>query len=172
MNPQLAHKLDIAFEGSEVAFFGVSEEAVDVELFVEVLSLPESGPMDEDPRRIVTFRNPSSFRALARQKADRERKDWKELVTLPLRDIQELNELIASLQIKEDTTNWRHFDAPVRTEDWPSEISFETALSGHGDEHSFLVGLRRVAGRCMAPRPHVLRGRDPLRRGRVVSRWS
>jgi hypothetical protein len=132
VNPRLTHKLDIALEGTEVAFFNVSEDATEVEMFVEVLSLPESGPMDEDPRRIVVFKNASSFRSLVRQKADPERRDWKEMVALPLQDIKQLNELIASLQIKEEMTDWRHFDAPERTERWPSEISFDATLAGQG----------------------------------------
>jgi hypothetical protein len=141
MHPKLTHKLDIAFEGSEVTFFKVSEDGTEVELFVEVLSLPESGPMGEDPRRIVVFKNASSFRALVRQKADPERKAWKEMVTLPLRDIPHLNELIASLEFKDDMTNWRHFDAALRTEDWPDQISLETTLSGNGGSHSFWWGF-------------------------------
>jgi hypothetical protein len=51
-NRKLVDQLDLAFNESTVCGLQFDESAAEARLLVEVLALPEVGPIDRDPRRV------------------------------------------------------------------------------------------------------------------------
>lgn len=103
-----------------------------VAFLLEVCALPEVGPMDPDPRRMLVLHGVTELRFLLRR------------VTVdgsgpavPLADLEALEDFFESLASGGSMYGRRFFDAPELTEDWPPTPSLVVHLAGDTPAHTF-----------------------------------
>jgi hypothetical protein len=128
---QPVDRLDLAFNESTVCGLRFDASAAEARLLVEVLALPELGPIDSDPRRVVVFSGVSSVEVILR--ADR---DEALGVVLPVESMDALETFFASLGQSNAMYGWSFIDIEDAGEDWnvtPSLIrqSTQPRAGGH-----------------------------------------
>lgn len=156
----LGHRLDLAFNESQVCGLQFDHERAEARLFVEVLALPEVGPIDPDPRRVAVFSDVSVVEVVLR------RDDVSDLgPVLALASLDAVESFFVSLGQADAMYGWSFFDVEDPGEKWnvsPSLVlqgsaadapvhtmlwSTECGRPGSGDEWEcyFLQGVIRFS---------------------------
>ncbi|GAA4030840.1 hypothetical protein GCM10022247_64920 [Allokutzneria multivorans] len=112
-NRQLVDQVDLAFNESTVCGLFFDESAAEARLLVEVLALPEVGPIDRDPRRVVVFSGVSSVEVILRA-------DLPDALgpVQPLESMDALEAFFASLEQAEAMYGWSFVDVDDVGDDW------------------------------------------------------
>ncbi len=131
---ELTGRLNVAL--NEATVFGVryDGDAAVCRLLVEVASLPEVGPTDPDPRRVLVLSGASSVDVLLRQELPGE--DPAYGPALPLADLEELGIFLASLPMVDAMYGWEFVDRENSTEGWPAEPSLRVVGGPTSGAHS------------------------------------
>ena len=120
----LVDQLDLALNESQVCGLSFDAEAAEARLFIEVLSLPEAGPIDRDPRRVLVLVGVSSVEVILR--ADR---DGALGPVLPLESLDALERFFSSLGQADAMYGWSFIDRENADEDWNVPASLTAACS-------------------------------------------
>lgn len=117
---ELADRLDLALNESQVCGLSFDADAAEARLLVEVLALPEAGPIDRDPRRVLALSGVASIEVILR--ADRD--DGLGPV-LPLESLDALEEFFTSLGQADAMYGWKFIDRGDAGEVWdvPASLS-------------------------------------------------
>jgi hypothetical protein len=122
--------LEVALNEATVA--GLRLESGDaVSLLLHVLALPESGPPDQDTRRVLVLSGVSRVRVLLRRDVPGE-VDYGP--ALPLADLAAVEEFFASLSRTGDLYGGEFLDAPDLVADWPAAVSLDLTLGAVAPE--------------------------------------
>jgi hypothetical protein len=119
----LIDRLDLAFNESQVCGLQFDQARAEARLLVEVLALPEVGPIDPDPRRVVVFSDVPVVEVVLR------RDDVPNLgPVLPLASLDEVESFFASLEQADAMYGWSFFDVEDPGESW--DVSPSLVLPG------------------------------------------
>jgi hypothetical protein len=122
-NQDLIDRLDLAFNESQVCGLQFDQARAEARLFVEVLALPEVGPIDPDPRRVVVFSDVSVVEVVLR------RDDVSDLgPVLPLASLDAVESFFASLGQADAMYGWSFVDVEDPGENW--NVSPSLVLQG------------------------------------------
>lgn len=120
-------RLETALNESD--FVGVRlEPSGDVDILLHVLSLPPSGPLPRDGRRVLRLTSAQELSFLLR--ADRGGEQLTEQQVIPLANLAAVEAFFASLAWGGSIYGWRFFDDPELTADWPAEPSLTVRQRG------------------------------------------
>lgn len=126
-------RLEVAPTESDVV--GVRLPAIEggaVDVLLHVLALPESGPVANDPRRMLRFCGVDDVSVLLR----RVTRDG-DGPPIELADLDAVEEFFESLVTGESLYGWRYFDEPSLTEDWPEQPSLRLTFDASPAPHHF-----------------------------------
>lgn len=126
-------RLEVALTESDVV--GVRLPAIEggaVDVLLHVLALPESGPVANDPRRMLRFCGVDDVRVLLR----RVTRDG-DGPPIELADLDAVEGFFESLVTGESLYGWRYFDEPSLTEDWPEQPSLRLTFDASPAPHQF-----------------------------------
>jgi len=126
----LVDQLDLAFNEATVCGLAFDSETCEARLIVEVLALPEAGPIDNDPRRIVVFSEVSSVEVILRADTDPLGP------VLPLASLAELEAFFASLGQADAMYGWTFVDIADPGENWCTVPSLTMGAAAGASEHS------------------------------------
>lgn len=115
---QLVDRLDLAFNEATVCGLRYDPSAAEVRLLVEVLALPEIGPIDPDPRRVVAFCGVSSVEVILRPDMPSGPGP-----VLPLESLEALETFFASLGQADAMYGWSFIDVIDVSDDWKASPS-------------------------------------------------
>ena len=120
----LVDQLDLALNESQVCGLRFDAGAAEARLLLEVLALPEAGPIDRDPRRVLVLAGVSSIEVVLR--ADR---DGALGPVLPLESLDALERFFASLGQADAMYGWSFIDRDSAGEVWNVAASLAAASS-------------------------------------------
>jgi hypothetical protein len=124
--------INVALNEAEVYGFELSEDTAEARLLVSVSTLPPSGPIDPDGRRIVVLSNPSRVRVLLRSGPTATASP-----PIPLAGLDELDLFFDSLSWRDAMYGWPFMDGSVGVADeWPAPVSLDLELAEEVGEHS------------------------------------
>jgi hypothetical protein len=121
---ELVDGLDLALNESQVCGLCFDADAAEARLLLEVLALPEVGPIDRDPRRLLVLSGVSSIEVVLR--ADRAGALGP---VLPLDSLDALDRFFASLGQADAMYGWEFIDRENAGEDWNVSASLTAASS-------------------------------------------
>jgi hypothetical protein len=121
----LVHRLDDALNEAQVCGLSFDAEAAEARLFLEVLALPETGPIDRDLRRVLILSGVMSSEVILR--ADR---DDALGPVLPLDSLDTLERFFSSLGQAEAMYGWQFIDRESVGEEWNVSASLTVTSSG------------------------------------------
>lgn len=120
-------RLETALNESDVV--GVRlEPSGDVDILLHVLSLPPSGPLPTDGRRVLRLTSAHELSFLLR--ADGVGEQLADQRAIPLADLAAVEAFFASVAWGGSIYGWRFFDDPELTADWPAEPSLTVRPPG------------------------------------------
>ena len=122
---ELVHRLDDALNESQVCGLSFDAEAAEARLFLEVLALPETGPIDRDLRRVLILSGALSSEVILRAARD----DALGPV-LPLESLDALGRFFSSLGQANAMYGWEFIDRESVGEEWNAPASLTTTSSG------------------------------------------
>lgn len=126
-------RLEVALTEADVVGVRLSvNEGGAVDVLLHVLALPESGPMENDPRRILRFCGVADVSVLLR----RVTRDGNG-PPIELAGLDAVEEFFESLVTGDSLYGWRYFDEPSLTEDWPEQPSLRLTLDANPAPHQF-----------------------------------
>lgn len=105
--------LEVALNEADVLGLRLDQNGRWCDLLVEVRALPETGPIDRDPRRVLRLLTPATVKVLLRRD-----KAGHLGPVVPLRDIDEVEVFFSSLAWTGSMYGWSFFDDPALTADW------------------------------------------------------
>lgn len=128
---ELADRLDLALNESQACGLSFDADAAEARLLVEVLALPEAGPIDRDPRRVLVLSGVASIEVILRAEGD----DGLGQV-LPLESLGALEEFFTSLGQADAMYGWEFIDRGEAGGVWDvpaslSVVSSEPQAAGH-----------------------------------------
>lgn len=128
---RLVDQLDLAFNESTVCGLAFDAAAAEARLRLDVLALPEIGPVDPDPRRTVVFSSVSSIEVTLRA----DRIDSLGPV-LPIQTLNALDAFFAGMKLADAMYGWSFVDVQDVDDVWnvtPSLLSRSTRqhTAGH-----------------------------------------
>ncbi|MBE1495330.1 hypothetical protein H4696_002430 [Amycolatopsis lexingtonensis] len=129
----VAEDLDEALNEATVAGLRLRPDGR-VVILLHVLTLPEHGPADPDPRRALVLSGVSTVRVLLRRERPAESPRYGPAI--PLRDFDAVEEFFASIAVPGSMYGWKFLDDPDLTDDWPSVISLAHTREPAGAAHS------------------------------------
>jgi hypothetical protein len=103
------------------------------DVLVHVLALPEGGPLDSDPRRVLRLAVPGQVSILLR--TDRAGKAGYGPV-IPLSGLDAVEDFFASLSWSGAMYGWKFLDDPSLTRDWPARPSLSMQVRPGTASHS------------------------------------
>jgi hypothetical protein len=112
-NRELVDGLDLAFNESTACGLTFDAEAAEARLLIEVLALPEAGPLDRDSRRVAVFSGVSAVEVILRPEMDSDLGP-----VLPLESMDALETFFASLGQADAMYGWSFFDIDDPGADW------------------------------------------------------
>jgi hypothetical protein len=124
--------LDVALNEATVAGLRPGPDG-SIQLLLQVLALPETGPVDPDTRRALVLSGVSKVRVLLRR--DRNR-DSSYGPVVPLPRFAAVEELFASLSWSGHMYGWKFFDSIDLIDDWPPAVSLDITLNPAPAAHS------------------------------------
>jgi hypothetical protein len=115
---ELADRLDVALNESSVCGISFDAQRDEARLLLEVLTLPEMGPMELDPRRALVMSAVSSVEIILRE----------DLIhglgpVLPLRSLEEVESLFARLRWAHSMYGWAFVDVTDVSDMWQAAPS-------------------------------------------------
>jgi hypothetical protein len=114
-----------------VCGLGFDAGTAEARLYVEVLALPEVGPIEPDLRRVIVFGGASSIEVILRKEEDGLGE------VLPLRSMDELEDFFASLAQADAMYGWSFIDAGNPGEDWKVPRSLvQSSSTSHFATHT------------------------------------
>lgn len=102
---ELVDQLDLALNESQAGGLRFDADAAEARLLIEVLALPEVGPIDRDPRRVLVLSGVSSIEVILR--ADR---GGALGPVLPLESLDALERFFTSLAQADAMYGWSFID--------------------------------------------------------------
>jgi hypothetical protein len=105
-----------------------------VVLLLNVLALPETGPVDPDGRRALILSGVSRTRVLLRRCST-----WGDPArnpAIPLRDFEAVEEFFASISLSGDMYGWEFLDSSDLIDDWPPVVSLDLSSGAAPSAHS------------------------------------
>lgn len=123
--------LEVALNEADVLGIRLEPQGRWCDLLLHVLALPEAGPIDPDPRRILRLLSPTDVRVLLRK----DRPDGYG-AAIPLGDLNDVESFFESLSWAGSMYGWKFFDEPALTADWPRNPSLAIKLRSQPAEHS------------------------------------
>jgi hypothetical protein len=121
---ELVHGLDDALNESQVCGLSFDAEAAEARLYLQVLALPETGPIDQDLRRVLILSEVLSIEVVLRAA----RNDALGPV-LPLESLAALERFFSSLGQATAMYGWEFIDRESVGEEWNARASL-TITSG------------------------------------------
>lgn len=103
------------------------------DLLLHVSALPETGPLDPDPRRILRLTRPGQVSVLLR--TDRTGAGGYGPV-IPLGGLDEVEDFFASLSWSDAMYGWKFFDDLALVDDWPARPSLSEVIRPGTPPHS------------------------------------
>lgn len=103
------------------------------DLLLHVPALPETGPIDPDPRRILRLTPPAEVKVVLRP--DRPGSAGHGTV-IPLADLDATEDFFASLTWFGPMYGWKFLDDPSLTQDWPAQPSLIATTGSGTGSHS------------------------------------
>lgn len=109
-----------------------SPRSGEVRVLLEVSALPETGPIDPDPRQELVFHGVTGLDVVLRRTTiDGDGP------AIALADLEEADAFLGSLACGGPMHGWRFIDAPELTSDWPAAPSLSTRLAAAPAPHTF-----------------------------------
>lgn len=127
--------LEMALNESDVVGIRLDPSERYVDVLLHVLSLPVSGPLPKDGRRVLRLTAPSELRFLLRTGPVGEQPSDHPAVPLP--DLTAVERFFDSLAWGGSIYGWRFFDDSELTSDWPVKPSLTVQLRDTPALHSF-----------------------------------
>lgn len=115
------YDIGVALNESEVVGVRLDPSGSGCDLLLHVLALPEVGPIDPDPRRILRLLAPGVIRVYLHE----DRPPGSHEPAIPLASLDAVEEFFASLSSGETMYGWTFFDEPRMVDTWPHEVSLE-----------------------------------------------
>jgi hypothetical protein len=117
---ELADRLDLALNESQVCGLSFDTDAAEARLLVEVLALPETGPLEWDPRRVLVMSGVASIEVILRADLDDRLGP-----VLPMESLGALEKFFTSLGQADAMYGWKFIDRRDVGEDWdvPASLS-------------------------------------------------
>jgi hypothetical protein len=141
-NRELVDGLDLAFNESTACGLTFDAEAAEARLLIEVLALPEAGPLDRDPRRVAVFSGVSAVEVVLRPEMDNDLGP-----VLPLESMDALETFFASLGQADAMYGWSFFDIEDPGTDWNQPPSLLLHVPRRTRAHTAFIGSPSVADR-------------------------
>jgi hypothetical protein len=126
--------VETALNEADVFGLRLDSETGACDLLLQVLALPQSGPLDSDCRRILRLLTPSEVKVLLRHE---------HLLphglgpVIPLPDLDAVESFFASLKWGGSMYGWQFFDNPDSDKHWPPEPSLTIRLAPKPAPHTF-----------------------------------
>ena len=150
----LIDQLDLALNESTVCGLRYDAERREARLLVEVEALPEVGPMDPDPRRVIVMSSVESIEVTVRS----DRVDGYGPV-LPLGSLDDVEQFFAGLSWAHPMYGWEFVDVTDPGPAWQVEPSLRLRPGGGLAAHSLRWFTEcGSAGRTGEPHSYVLQG--------------
>lgn len=124
-------KVEVALNEADVLGVRLEPDGAWCDLLVHVLALPPVGPIDPDPRRVLRLTSPGEIRVLLRRDLGSAAGD-----TIPMRDLDDVEEFFSSITWSGAMYGWRFLDLPSDSEDWPDEVSLAVSVGSGKRSHS------------------------------------
>ncbi|HSE47397.1 MAG TPA: hypothetical protein VLA89_19030 [Gemmatimonadales bacterium] len=99
---------------------------------MHVMALPETGPMDNDARRLLVLHGVAQAQFLLRRVSVEGNGP-----AIPIPTLAAIHEFFDSLSIGGSMYGWRYFDEPALIADWPEVPSLVVTMGDHDASHSF-----------------------------------
>lgn len=125
--------MDLALNEADVLSIRLDQAGAWCDLFLHVLALPETGPLDPDARRIVRLTMPGRVSILLRR--DRLGQDGYGPV-IPVSGLDAVEDFFASLSWSGSMYGWEFLDDPSLTRDWPTRPSLTVEIRPEAAPHS------------------------------------
>jgi hypothetical protein len=134
LDRQLVTDLNVALDEATVQGVRWGPTTKQVKILLCVLALPECGPADPDPRRMLILSGVDSLQVLLRR--DRLGTiDYGPPICLP--DQQALDDFFTSLAFSDSMYGGKALDDPSPTDDWPARPSLVLRFRAESGPHSF-----------------------------------
>lgn len=128
-------RLETALNESDVVGVLLDPQHRHVDVLLHVLSLPASGPLARDGRRILRLAEPTELRFLLRRDPLGEHPSTQPAI--PLTNLDAVEDFFESLAWGGSIYGWKFFDEPDLVQDWPEEPSLTVQLSSAAAAHTF-----------------------------------
>jgi hypothetical protein len=128
-------RLETALNESDVVGVRLHPTGAFVDVLLHVISLPETGPIAKDGRRIMRLLRPAELCFLLR--SDVGTQPAASQPAIALEDDAAVEDFFASLAWGGSIYGWRFFDDPGLTHDWPVEPSLRISVRPDEGAHSF-----------------------------------
>ncbi len=127
--------LEVALNESDVVGVRLDPARAYVDVLLQVIALPESGPLAKDGRRIMRLMRPAELRFMLRRDPVGEQAATEPAI--PLADEAAVETFFDSLAWGGSIYGWRFFDEPGLTRHWPADPSLRIPVRTEGGAHSF-----------------------------------
>jgi hypothetical protein len=125
--------MDLALNETDVLGIRLDRAGAWCDLFLHVLALPETGPLDPDARRILRLIMPGRMSILLRR--DRLGQDGYGPV-IPVSSLDAVEDFFASLSWSGSMYGWKFLDDPSLIRDWPARPSLTVEIRPGAAPHS------------------------------------
>lgn len=125
--------VEVALNEADVLGVQLERSGAWCDLLLHVVALPEVGPLDRDPLRILRLTSPAQVRVLLRREQpgpDR----YGPAITLA--DLDAVEDFFASLSWSGSMYGWEFLDEPSLTRDWPGRPSLAIEICPGAGSHS------------------------------------
>jgi hypothetical protein len=125
--------MDVALNEADVLGIRLDQAGAWCDLFLHVLALPETGPLDPDARRILRLTMLGRVSILLR----RDRVDPAGYgPVIPVSGLDAVEDFFASLSWSGSMYGWKFLDDPSLTRDWPARPSLTVEIRPGAARHS------------------------------------
>jgi hypothetical protein len=150
-------RLDLALNESTVCGLRCDAERGEVRLLVEVVALPETGPVDHDPRRVIVLSSVASVHVTLRAEHAGEHDEYGPV--LPVASLDELELFFARLDRAHPMYGWEFIDVVDLPEAWRVQPSLHMRVGPGDGMHSLRWFTEcRSTVRTGEPEDYVLQG--------------
>ncbi len=141
--------VEVALNEAEVLGLRLGPGGAWCDLLLHVPALPETGPIDPDPRRILRLTSPAEVKVLLRPDQTGPARYGP---VIPLAGLDAVEDFFASLTWFGPMYGWRFLDNPSLTHDWPAQPSL-IVTTRPGPAHTRCTGSASAGGKRRASMP-------------------